>query len=181
MTMIISWLLGSFFVSAQASSQMSCINLFTPLAVVRGVEEFEKHPQFFRYLDRTYSFTFEATLSDAGIVFFEAYLNRGSRHIRSVYSGRELYAQMVEHFGLKNIIGISGIWMGGTNLSQYYWFRDRGDSPQQAAARTWSGSLATEYGFTEVHIVDAGGTVPGLPSIKNQVEVIFLRKNQVSQ
>ena len=52
---------------------------------------------------------------------------------------------------------------------------------QQAAAKTWSGRLATEYGFTEVHIVVAGGTVPGLPNIKNQVEVIFLRKNQTSK
>ncbi len=181
MAMIMSWFLGSFLVSAQASSKMSCINLFTPLAVVRGVEEFEKHPDFFRYVDRTYGFVFEASLTDAGIVFIEAYLNLGSRHIRSVYTGRELYAQMIQQFGSENIIGISGIWMGGTNLSQYYAFRDLGDNPQTAAAKTWSGKLAAEYGFKEVHIVDAGGTVPGLPSIRNQVEVIFLRKNQVSQ
>lgn len=178
MTIILSWLIGSFFVSAQASSPMSCINLFTPPATVRGVEEFEKHPQFFRYLDRTYHFTFEATLGDAGIVFFEAYLNQGSRHIRSAYTGRQLYSQMMEHFGLQNIIGVSGIWMGGTNLSQYYTFRARGDGPEQAASKTWSGRLAHEYGFTEVHIVDAGTTGPGLPNMNDPVEVIFFKKKQ---
>jgi hypothetical protein len=181
MALIVSWLLSSFFVSAQGPGQLSCMNLFTPLAAVRGAEEFAKHPRFFRYLDRTYSFVFEANLSDAGIVFFEAYLNRGSRNIRSVHTGRELYAQMMEHFGVENVIGVSGVWMGGTNLSQYYSFRAMGDSPQQAAAKTWSGRLALEYGFTEVHIIDAGGTVPGLPNIKKQVEVIFLRKNQTSR
>jgi hypothetical protein len=175
MAMIVSWLLSSFFVSAQGPGQLSCMDLFTPLKVVRGVEEFEKHPRFFRYLDRTYSFVFEANLSDAGIVFFEAYLNRGSRHIRSVHTGRELYAQMMEHFGVENVIGVSGIWMGGTNLSQYYGFRQRGDSPQTAAAKTWSGQLAAEYGFQEVYIVDAGSD-PGMARLKNQVEVLFLKK-----
>lgn len=181
MAMIVSWLIGSLFIFAKTPSPMSCYNLFSAPVVVRGAEEFEKHPDFFRYLDRSYSFKFEAAITDAGIVFFEASLNRGSLHIRSPYSGRELYAQMIEHFGAQNIIGISGVWMGGTNLSQYYLNRQRGDSPELAAAQTWSGRLAAEYGFTHVHVVDSGDANASLSRNRAPVEVIFLKKNDVTE
>ena len=170
------FLLTLFLSAFSVQAQMACVDVFTAPRIVRGEEDIEKQPGFFRYLDRSFGFQFEANLmSDSGLVFIEAYLNRGSLNIRSHYTGRELYAQMIEHFGIENITGISGVWVGGTNLSQYQMHRSRGDTPKQAAAKTWSGRLAAEYGFTDVVILEPGRDPMG-PLTNDQVEVIFFKE-----
>lgn len=171
------FLLTLFLSAFSVQAQMTCTDVFSAPRIVRGEENIEKPPGFFRYLDRTYGFRFEANLmSDSGIVFIEAYLNRGPLNIRSHYSGRELYTQMIQHFGVENITGISGVWVGGTNLSQYQMYRSRGDTPKQAAAKTWSGRLAAEHGFTDIMILEAGRDPMGPLTDDNQVEVIFFKE-----
>lgn len=54
---------------------------------------------------------------------------------------------------------IRGTWIEGTdsvNAAEYLSNLDRGMSPQQAAANTWTGRMAARYGFTNVGVPNTG-------------------------
>jgi len=72
---------------------------------------------------------------------------------RSEHRGQDLFHDMVMHFGLKNIEAIRGKWSEGDNFTEF--FNNLEDmSEERAAKNTWSGRMASNYGFTSVEVVD---------------------------
>ncbi len=93
-------------------------------------------------------FEFQATLNDRGVVSFSVFMAEPAIGIRSSLSGRLLFDEMISYFGLKNIRGIRGNWIEGTNYDHFFQARQNGASLTQAALSTWTGQQASRYGFT---------------------------------
>ncbi|MCP2320865.1 RHS repeat-associated core domain-containing protein [Nocardia amikacinitolerans] len=87
-------------------------------------------------------------LTDEGILSFV--IERGA----GTPSGRDMFQEMVDHFGRENITGIDAKWVTEmpTNLDKYNELIRQGMSPEQAALATFTGKRASELGFTNVHV-----------------------------
>jgi hypothetical protein len=143
--------LFSFTIGAHA--QMQCFDLFSAFKTVQGEKDKEfliKRAHKFSYLDKEYDFEFTAELDNHGVLALNVQLINKRLGIRSYQHGPDLYAQMIEHFGLENINAIEGVWGGGTNFDQFNGNLRRGMGVEEAAANTWSGRQAARYGFTKI-------------------------------
>ncbi len=136
---------------SSAYAQMQCFELFNIYKTVQSEKEYlVKLGHKFAFTDKTNGFKFVAELEDDGILFLDAELVNTKLGIRSHIHGGDLYAQMIQHFGLKNITAIQDIWSRGTNFGQFHAnLRDR-MSVEEAAFSTWSGRQAARYGFTKI-------------------------------
>jgi hypothetical protein len=65
------------------------------------------------------------------------------------FLGEEQFQKAVDHFS-KNIRGIFGYWIEGTNHSQFYEGLRKGLSLEEAALNTWTGRQAVRKGFKRV-------------------------------
>ena len=139
----------TFTVSAQA--QMQCYELFNIYRTVKGEKEYlVKLGHKFAFTDKTNGFKFVAELENDGTIFLDTELVNARLGIRSHMHGRDLYDQMIQHFGLDRITGIRDVWSGGTNFSQFHTNLRNRMSIEDAAFNTWSGRLAARYGFTKL-------------------------------
>ena len=129
--------------------------LYEKLTPKQGTESFDHTDDMFNYVDHVYGFAFFAMIYGDGQVFIAADLTNPGKGIRSRFSGKVLFAQMIEHFGVENIRVIEDLYHGtSTNRAQYFTHRANGKSPEQAALGTWSGQRAVEHGFSEVFDVE---------------------------
>ncbi len=154
-----------------------CTDLFTTYQEVQGLDHTEPLEHFFSYRDHTYNFVFEAALRDNTLIMAARLIDENLK-IRSARRGSELYRQMIEHFGLRNIHEIVGLWQGGKNLDDFYKNLESGMSIENAALNTWSGRQAQKYGFSKVLSYEFFDTL----SLKDRqgVEVVFTRPNYKS-
>lgn len=79
-------------------------------------------------------------------------------------SGTDMFASAMQRLNQEGIQvnSIRGTWIEGTdsvNAAEYLTNIDRGMSPQRAAANTWTGRMAEEYGFTNVGVPKTGHTI----------------------
>ena len=132
------------------------VEFVRPLTEVQGEVHFEKSSTVFAMRDLDFGFSFRGTLA-YGRLEITATLENELKGIRSSQHGADLYRQMIQHFGVKNIKTIAGIWTAGTNHQQYSNFIRKGLEPEEAAAQTWSGVQAAKYGFSLVTLA-IGGT-----------------------
>ena len=63
---------------------------------------------------------------------------------------------MMDHFG-DAARGIRGNWLDGDNLKTFNELTEQGISPEVAAAKTFTGKMAAEHGFTKVEIISTVG------------------------
>ena len=68
-----------------------------------------------------------------------------------------MFASAMQRLQRENVQvnSIRGVWIDGTdsvNAAQYLSNLNRGMSPQQAAANTWTGNMAARYGYTNVGV-----------------------------
>lgn len=68
---------------------------------------------------------------------------------RSAVRGKVLFALVMRHFG-DPVTAVRGYWTGGANLLAFNRGIAAGLSDEQAAADTWTGKRATDFGFTAV-------------------------------
>lgn len=74
---------------------------------------------------------------------------------RAPLRGTDLYDEMMNHFGMKNIDAIVAVWSGHTtNFEQFMELTSQGFSEEEAALNTWSGRQARRYGFHQVHQIE---------------------------
>lgn len=140
-----------FTLSVSAQAQIQCFDLFNIYKTVRGEKEFiVKVGHKFSYEDKTYGFKFIAELENDGTLFLDTELVNTRLGIRSHMHGGDLYAQMMQHFGVQNITAIRDVWSGGTNFSQFHQNLRNRMSIEDAAFNTWSGRQAARYGFTRL-------------------------------
>jgi hypothetical protein len=111
----------------------------------------------------------------SGAVRFEvvARLNTGER---GAVSGREFFAAMMDHFA-PQVRVIQADWNRAsgltTNIDQFNRATAAGLDPERAAALTWTGLRASEYGYDVVSIT---ATDPATPSVSyDTVRVEFCR------
>ncbi len=137
--------------SVPAHAQMQCFELFNIYKSVQGEKEYLiKIRHKFSFTDKTYGFKFVAVLENDGTLFLDTELVNTKLGIRSHMHGGELYAQMIQHFGVKNITAIQDIWSRGTNFGQFHANLRGRMSVEEAASNTWSGRQAARYGFTKI-------------------------------
>jgi len=71
--------------------------------------------------------------------------------------GGEMFNEALKAFGTNAIKGIRGTWLGGGDLaSNFDKFQEglkAGLTPEQAAAKTFTGIMAGRAGFTKVRVV----------------------------
>ena len=128
-----------------------CLELFNAYKTVQGTKEYlVKVGHRFAYNDTTYGFKFEAELDNDGILAIDIQLIDQKLGLRSYQHGSQLYAQMIQHFGLEKIKGITGVWGEGTNFDKFYANLRNRMSVEDAALNTWSGRQAALYGFTKI-------------------------------
>ncbi|KAF0847585.1 DUF6531 domain-containing protein [Nocardia caishijiensis] len=86
-------------------------------------------------------------------------------------SGRDMFSEMVEHFGRENITGIDAKWVTSmpTNLEHFNRSIREGLSIEEAALGSFTGKRATELGFTNVEVTKRVGE----PGAYTDVEVSF--------
>lgn len=76
-------------------------------------------------------------------------------------SGTDMFASAMQRLDQEGVQvnAIRGTWIEGTdsvNAAEYLSNLDQGMSPQQAAANTWTGRMAANYGFTNVGVPNTG-------------------------
>lgn len=121
------------------------------LPVKQGTETFELTEDVFSYSDSVFGFSFFAMIYGDGQVFISAELLNKELEVRSRFSGKQLFEEMINHFGKDNINVIEDLYHGHSiNRDQYFTHRSNGLSPEESALNTWSGQRAREHGFTEV-------------------------------
>lgn len=133
------------------SASMVRVEFVRPLAEVQGEVQFEQSPTVFAMRDPDFGFSFRGTLVH-GRLEISSSLENEQKGIRSSQKDADLYRQMIQHFAVKNIKTIAGIWTAGTNHQQYSNFIRKGLEPEEAAAQTLSGVLAAKYGFSQVTV-----------------------------
>ena len=165
-----------------AHAQMQCFELFNIYKTVRGEKEFLiKLGHKFSYEDKTYGFKFVAELENDGTLFLDAELVNTRLGIRSHMHGGDLYAQMIQHFGVQNITAIRDVWSGGTNFSQFHSNLKSRMTIEEAALNTWSGRQAARYGFTKIESFSFTDSEPSefgdipYPIHRRPFNVIFTR------
>ncbi len=171
-----------FSFSASAFAERQCFELFNIYKTVKGEKEFiVKLRSRFAFFDKSNDLKFEAEIDKNGVVSLDVELVDKDRGIRSHMHGGQLYAQMIQHFGLENIKAISGVWSGGTNFEQFYSNLRNQMSVEKAAFSTWSGRQAARYGFTKIASYEfikvqesEYGDIP-YPAHKRPFTVIFTR------
>jgi filamentous hemagglutinin len=72
-------------------------------------------------------------------------------------SGTDMFASAMQRLNQNGVqvSAIRGAWVGGTdsiNTAEYMSNLKNGMTPQQAAANTWTGRMAANYGFTDVQL-----------------------------
>jgi hypothetical protein len=170
------------FSAPEAHAQMQCFELFNIYTTVQGEKEYiVKLGHKFSYEDKTYGFKFVAELENDGTLFLDTELVNNRLGIRSHMHGRDLYEQMIQHFGLQRITGIRALWSGGTNFSQFHGNLRNRMNVEDAALNTWSGRQAARYGFTKLATYEfikaqesEFGDIP-YPIHRRPIELLFRR------
>jgi RHS repeat-associated protein len=71
-------------------------------------------------------------------------------------TGGEMFEEAIKAFGLSNIKGIRGTWLGGgdlrTNFDAFQKAIKAGLTPEQAAFETFTGAMAKRFGFTKATV-----------------------------
>lgn len=138
-----------------ATAQKKCLDIFSkeePQIAFYPVEEFT-HNNLYRVTSGPFIFEGHLVKGDLHIV---ARLVDSEANVRSQLRGDLLYTKMINYFGAKNIHRIAANWFAGTNHSQFFENLKRMDTPEEAAAHTWSGQQAAKHGFTVVQKVSTG-------------------------
>lgn len=109
----------------------------------------------FRAEDRTDPrFYLFATLV-AGVLRFEVVARQVTGE-RGAVTGREFFAEMMGHFGAKVRV-LEGNWDSTsgltTNIDQMNRAAAAGLGPEEAAALTWTGMRACEFGYNQVRVI----------------------------
>ena len=123
-------------------------------------------------------------MQDGNFVFLGTMAHQRSLHLitklkdketdtRSELRGKDLYKQMIEHFGIKNIKTIAGTWTEGTNYDQYMKSKALGLSNEESALSTWSGEMASDFGFA--HVKEVVETLTFDRKSLARIEVIFAK------
>jgi RHS repeat-associated protein len=92
--------------------------------------------------------------------FLNLYIVKGENTPR----GGEMFWEAIKAFGLENIRGVRGTWIGGgklaDNFDAYKKAIAAGMTPEKAAFETFTGKMAMKAGFTKANIVtDTAGKV----------------------
>ena len=83
-----------------------------------------------------------------------------SPELRAEYgSGTDMFHSMMARLQQEGVevSAIRGAWLNGTdsvNFAQYQTGIANGLAPEQAAANTWTGNLARQYGYPDVQMLD---------------------------
>ncbi|MFD3511059.1 hypothetical protein [Nocardia sp. NPDC058666] len=85
--------------------------------------------------------------------------------------GRELFDEMMEHFG-DRVKSVQGNWFYGDNLAAFNRAIENGATESQAAKASWTAAQAARYGFTRVRLVDSQLSLDGAYM---SVNVLFRR------
>ncbi len=97
---------------------------------------------------------FYALLDENGTLKLDVRLQNINTGARSHLRGSELFAEMIQHFGRDRIKVIVGRWSEGTNYDAFYAELFNGASAEEAALRTWTGRMASSYGFDKVKYIE---------------------------
>lgn len=68
-----------------------------------------------------------------------------------------MFKEAIEAFGLKNVKGVRGTWIGGgdlaSNFDSYKAALNADRTPAEAATMTFTGKMAGRFGFTNVRVI----------------------------
>ena len=113
------------------------------------------------------NFHFYAYLQDEGLLRIFARLVDHQNKTRSKIRGKEALDRALRHLGTDRINEIEGQWHASSD--NHVSFRNAlfaGETPTDAAYKTWTGKLAEELGFTQVrsiHVAERVLTIKGQP------------------
>jgi hypothetical protein len=110
-----------------------------------------------------WNFSLTGTLED-NVLEFVIRMEHPTGSFRSSASGHKLMQMMIDHFGTQRIRVIRGNWSEGTNHKQYWDAVTRDDnplSPEKAALQTWTGKIASSYGYKLARVKDANKLIHG--------------------
>lgn len=142
--------------SQAAFSQVQCRDVFPERfqTILANPKDKSRGSDYFRIEDQNSAFYFKAELYE-GRVKIKASLVDPIDKTRSSMRGPELFAQMIEYFGIENIRILEGRWFefSDANFGSFNRaLQEQGLSPQDAAFRTWTGQRALDYGFYYVSV-----------------------------
>ena len=106
-----------------------------------------------------------ATIDANGVVEFAIEAGKGSS-----IPGREMFAQMMNHFG-SNVNAVRGNWSYGDNLGMVNRLTSAGVPLEEAVLKTWTAGQSALYGFTNAAIQ----TIKGIPGAYTKLGVLFTR------
>lgn len=132
--------------------------------------------QHFDWKDPSHSgYALTASLNDNGVLSFSIRMKKELSDERSRYRGEEIFDLMINHFGLENIWAIRGAWYAGDNIAEYNQNRLR-MNPKNSALETWTGRMASKYGFKRVSVLNESLLLEAGESRGYSVRVLFTRR-----
>ncbi len=105
-----------------------------------------------------YDFYFYADLTWDGLLDIVVFLKDEKLNLRSSMNGKKLFKETMRFFKLRHIRALKASWViGSDNYQQYYQAIADGDTPAEAAFKTWTGKQALAYGFDRIHSIEITG------------------------